>query len=69
MGEVLLKGVVQEFDNLIGQIGEHAIAAGKEVYVQPYVYLSFHLIQMRAAGWTDADFDQREIQRYAFICR
>jgi hypothetical protein len=46
------------FQDLIGRYGEHAVAAGDEVYIQPYVYLSLHLIQMRAAGWTDSDFDQ-----------
>jgi len=41
-----------------GAGGQHAVAAGEEVYIQPCVYLSFHLVQMRAAGWTDVDFDQ-----------
>jgi hypothetical protein len=50
--------VVQLFDDLVGRFGGHAVAAGTEVYVQPYVYLSLHLVQMRAAGWTDLDFDQ-----------
>ena len=56
--EVLLEDVVKEFDYLIGRIGHHAIMVGDEVYIQPHVYLSFHLIQMRAAGWKDTDFDQ-----------
>jgi RNA polymerase sigma factor (sigma-70 family) len=46
------------FEDMIGRFGEHAVAAGAEVYIQPYVYLSFHLIQMHAAGWTNVDFDQ-----------
>jgi hypothetical protein len=37
--------------------GEHSVVAGDEVYIQPYVYLSAHLVQMRAHGW-DVDFDQ-----------
>jgi hypothetical protein len=37
--------------------GEHSVACGDEVYIQPYVYLSAHLVQMRAQGW-DVDFDQ-----------
>lgn len=56
--QVLLKKVVNQFDDLIGRFGEHAVAAGEEVYIQPCVYLSFHLVQMRAASWTDVDFDQ-----------
>jgi hypothetical protein len=54
---VLLEDVVDEFDRLIGRMGEHAVACGDQVYVQPYVYLSLHLVQMRAAGWDDMDFD------------
>lgn len=57
--QVLLENVVKEFDELIGRFGQHAVAAGKtEVYIQPCVYLSLHLVQMRASGWTDMDFDQ-----------
>ena len=56
--QVLLEHVVREFNDLIGQFGQHAVAAGDEVYIQPCVYLSFHLAQMRAAGWKDMDFDQ-----------
>jgi hypothetical protein len=50
--------VTQIFQELIGRFGEHAVAAGTEVYIQPYVYLSAHLVQMQAAGWVDVDFDQ-----------
>ena len=56
--QVLLENVVQTFDDLIGRIGEHAVVAGEEVYIQPPVYLSLHLVQMRAAGWSDVDFGQ-----------
>ena len=56
--KVLLEGVVKEFDYLVGRIGHHAIAVKDEVYTQPHVYLSFHVIQMRAAGWKDTDFDE-----------
>lgn len=55
---VLLKEVVNEFEDLIGRFGKHAVAAGELVYVQPSVYLSSHLVCMRAAGWTDIDFDE-----------
>ena len=50
--------VMETFGDLIGRFGEHAVAAGGETYTQPYVYLSLHLVQMRAAGWADADFDE-----------
>ena len=33
------------------------MTAGEEVYIQPCVYLSMHLVAMRAAGWRDADMD------------
>jgi hypothetical protein len=33
------------------------VLSGKEEYIQPYVYLSTHLVEMRAAGW-DVDFEQ-----------
>ena len=52
------RSVKNIFHDMIGRFGEHAVAAGKEVYIQPYVYLSIHLVQMRAAGWHDIDFDQ-----------
>lgn len=55
--QVLLQDVADIFDQLIGKIGEHGVVSGSEEYVQPYVYLSLHLVQMRAAGW-DVDFDQ-----------
>jgi hypothetical protein len=42
---------------LIGWSGRHEVRSSSEDYLQPYVYLSHHLVQMRAAGWQDADFD------------
>jgi len=54
---VLLHEVAGTFDELIGRFGCHAVASGGEMYIQPYVYLSLHLVQMRAAGWA-VDFDQ-----------
>ena len=56
--EVLIEEALRIFDDLIGRFGEHAVAAGKEVYTQPYVYLSMHLVEMRTAGWRDVDFDR-----------
>ncbi len=50
--------VMHLFEDLISSFGEHAVGAGTEVYIQPYVYLSLHLVQMQAAGWTEVDFDQ-----------
>ena len=54
--KILLRDVVETFDRLIGQIGEHAVKTEEELYQQPYVYVSFHLIQAVVAGW-DVDFD------------
>jgi hypothetical protein len=54
---LLLQRPVDEFQELILREGEHSVACGDEVYIQPYVYLSAHLVQMRAQGW-DVDFDQ-----------
>lgn len=56
--QVLLKEVVNQFEDLVGRFGQHAVAAGEEIYMQPSVYLSFHLVCMRAAGWTDVDYDE-----------
>jgi len=54
---VLLQEAVDQFQDLILCQGEHSVVAGDQVYIQPYVYLSTHLVQMRAQGW-DVDFDQ-----------
>jgi hypothetical protein len=54
---VLLQKAVDPFQHLILCHGEHSVVSGDEVYIQPYVYLSAHLVQMRAQGW-DIDFDQ-----------
>jgi len=54
---VLLQPAVDQFQDLILRRGEHSVVAGDEVYIQPYVYLSAHLVQMRAQGW-EVDFDQ-----------
>jgi hypothetical protein len=54
---VLLQQAADQFHDLILRQGEHSVRAGDEVYIQPYVYLSTHLVQMRAQGW-DVDFDQ-----------
>ena len=62
--QVLLENDVKEFHDLIGCFSGHAVAgwnpdhhSGDEVYPQPYVYLSLHLVQMRSAGWKDVDYD------------
>ena len=54
---VLLHKAVDQFQDLILRQGEHTVVSGDECYIQPYVYLSAHLVQMRAQGW-DVDFDQ-----------
>ena len=55
--KVLLDNVLDDFNALIGKYGHHSIDVGGIEYVQPYVYLSFHLLEMHAAGWKDMDFD------------
>ena len=56
--QALLQKAVDQYQRLIGHTGRHAIVVGDETYVQPHVYLSLHLLQMRVAGWRDVDFDQ-----------
>ncbi len=49
--------MLDDFNALIGKYGHHSIDVCGIEYVQPYVYLSFHLLEMHAAGWKDMDFD------------
>jgi RNA polymerase sigma factor (sigma-70 family) len=49
--------VSQLFNTLIGRHGRHTVTSGNEVYMQPHTSLSFHLVQMLAAGW-EVDFDE-----------
>jgi len=49
-------GAVQEFKRLTHNLQGHMVVAA-EVYRQPPVYLTTHLVQMRVAGWEDMDFD------------
>lgn len=57
----LLTGAVSVFHELIGRFEQHGVAASSdapmEFYLQPCVYLSLHLVQMREAGWDDVDYD------------
>ena len=55
--KVLLDEAVATFDRFIVKVGDHSFATEEEVYLQPYVDISFHFIQMHVAGWTDVDFD------------
>lgn len=55
--KIILDEAIKAFDKHIGKVGEHSFAAKDEVYIQPYVFISFHFIQMVVAGWKDADFD------------
>jgi hypothetical protein len=48
---------VTVFNELIGRLGRHAVASGGEEYMQPYVYLSLHTVQMQTEGW-QVDFDE-----------
>jgi len=54
---IVLQNAVDQFQDLILRQGEHSVQSGGEVYIQPHVYLSTHLVQMRAQGW-EVDFDQ-----------
>lgn len=58
----LLTDTVDIFHELIGRFEQHGVAANSdapmEFYLQPCVYLSLHLVQMREAGWADIDYDQ-----------
>jgi len=54
---VLLDPAVKAFEELAGRHKGHVVTAGGEVYQQPYVYLTMHAVEMRVAGWRDADFD------------
>ena len=49
--KVWIKQAADLFEKYIGQFGEHVVASGDEVYQQPYVDLSLHLIQMHVQGW------------------
>ena len=49
---ILLQPAVDQFRDLILRQGEHSVVSGNEVYIQPYVYLSAHLVQMRAPHYT-----------------
>ncbi|MBT3269949.1 hypothetical protein HN371_22570 [Candidatus Poribacteria bacterium] len=57
----LLSDTVGIFHELIGRFEQHGVAASSdapmEFYLQPCVYLSLHLVQMREAGWDDIDYD------------
>jgi hypothetical protein len=55
--KVFSKQAAELFDKYIGQYGEHCVLSRGEIYIQPYVDLSLHLIQMHLEGWTDVDFD------------
>jgi len=48
---------VNVFNELIGRLSQHAVASGEEEYVQPYVYLSLHTVQMQTEGW-QVEFDE-----------
>ena len=54
---VVVPGIEELFHDYIGRHGQHAISVDTEVYIQPHVWLSFRLLQMRIAGWTDVTFD------------
>ena len=57
----LLPDAVNAFHQYIGRFNGHGVAPSNddpsEFYLQPGVYLSTHLVQMREAGWDDVDYD------------
>ncbi len=57
----LLPDAVNAFHQYIGRFDGHGVAPSNddpsEFYLQPGVYLSLHLVQMREAGWDDVDYD------------
>ena len=55
MNERLLESVAGHWSRIAGN--GHSVLVAGERYVQPYVYLVAHVIEMWAAGWDDADFD------------
>jgi|GEM_PF-3413881 len=55
--KVVLDEVVQAFAAVIGGTGESVVVAGGEIYPQPSVYLSLHLVCMHADGWTTTTYD------------
>lgn len=57
-GQVVVQGIGELFHDYIGRYGQHAISVGTEDYIQPHVWLSFRLLQMRSAGWKDVTFDE-----------
>jgi len=55
--EKVLAEVSADFRRYTSDLESHQIVMGTIVYPQPCVYLVTHLLEMQAAGWTDADFD------------
>lgn len=49
-GKIWIEEALHWFNELIGRFEEHKIISGKEEYLQPFVYLSFHLIQMNTSN-------------------
>jgi len=54
--EKVLHDAVDEFKRITGNLKGHMVLAAED-YRQPPVYLVTHLVEMRFAGWKDADFD------------
>jgi hypothetical protein len=55
--EALITEAVQADAELIGFSGQHEVRGAAGDYLQPYVYLSHRLVEMRAAGWDKVDFE------------
>ena len=54
---VMLPGIEELFARVTNGMTEHAIKVGDELYMQSYVFLTTHLVEMWLMGWEDADFD------------
>jgi len=55
--QVLLAPTIEGWDRLTGNAHGHVAVVSGLTYEQPYVYLVAHVVEMWAAGWTDADLD------------
>jgi len=54
--QVLIESAVAALEGLC-RGDDHGATVGGEKYEQPAVYLVMHMVEMKAAGWQDIDFD------------
>ncbi len=53
----VIAGAQKIFEDLAEDVASHVHATRDHVYPQPHTYLTTHLVCMKAAGWTNIDFD------------